>query len=70
MEQKGGPGPATVKGPRRVSIGDGLGPGGPGLPHVQFCEEAVAACWSPTHPGPTISAGLKGPKPRAFAQAA
>lgn len=60
MEQKGGPSPATVKGPRRVSIGDGLGPGGPGLPHVQFYEEA----------GPTISAGLKGPKPRAFAQAA
>lgn len=29
-----------------------VGLGGPGL---EVCEEAVAACWSPTHPGPTLS---------------
>lgn len=31
-------------------------------------EKALAACWSPIHPGPTIRGCLKGPESKAFAQ--
>lgn len=57
MEQKGSPEPAAV----RVGIRDGAA-------LVKVWEEAMAALWSPTLFGPSISAYLKGLEPRAFAQ--
>lgn len=67
MEHKGSLGSAAVKRLRGLALGMvWLWWSRP--TDTDICEEALAACWSPMHPGPTISGCPNGPGSKAFAQ--